>query len=173
MDQPTVLSGRAPRHHIDPFSSVDVSEGVREFREVSELRRGMVIPFPGLADMRCGKRAAPQVLVIRFLAWAHRNHLPRSWGERFVVFCQSQVDRTWAQEVPDLRSARRSAVLAENAENCAEMEGQAPHPDAGAELYALQVESAAVRTEIAADRVRLTALEKRIRQLESAGVTVG
>jgi|GEM_PF-6336516 len=155
---------RVVRHRIDPLAGVDISDGVREFKEVTE---GMTtrLPFPGIGDMRKGSRVCVHALVIRFLAAARLAHLPRAWAERFIVFTQNQVDLLWGTEIPELAAARRKSVAAEAAENIAEMDAQAAQPDLEAEDAALAAEEEAVTAEVAADRVRLLAISRRRAQL--------
>lgn len=165
---PILAGPRAPRHHIDQLASVDTSASVREFREVTG-GLGLRFPFPGLNDMRAAKRVCVHALITRFLAAARFAHLPRSWGERLVVFVQNEVDRLWNSEVPSLRSARSAAVAAEAAENIAEIEAGAPQPDLDAEDNALAAEESAVTAEIAADRVRLMAITRRRAEIRRQG----
>lgn len=155
---------RVVRHRIDPLAGVDVSDGIREFKEVTE---GLTtrLPFPGIGDMRKGSRVCVHALVIRFLAAARLAHLPRAWAERFLVFVQNQVDLLWGTEIPELVAARRQAVAAEALENIAEMDAQAAQPDIEAEDAALAAEQEAVTAEIAADRIRLLAITRRRQQI--------
>jgi hypothetical protein len=168
----TTLAGpRAPRHHIDPLAAVDTSPDLREFREVTALL-GQRFALPGLNDMRAEKRPCVHALVTRFLYSARLALLPRAWAERFVVHVQATVERVWGTDLVDVTTARQLAVAAECEENVAEIEGAAPHPDRNDEMTDLMREASAVRAELAADRVRLVALEKRIATLRREGAVL-
>lgn len=154
----TLVAPRGPRYLPDPLAAVDTAAGVREFCDATSARTiGLRFPLPGLGNMRAGKQVCVHAAITRFLAAGLQAGLPREWAERIATYCDTEIDRLWTRDLPELGAARRRAQRADAEEDVRETDAATLDT-----LDALLAEERACRTDLALAQVRLAALHREI-----------
>lgn len=156
---PKVERRRGPRQRLSGASSIEASESLRSFRDLTDGLSNR-LQMPSLEAMRAGMVNNPMSLMRRFLVAMRSAGLPKDRAQQVAVWVQRQVDCLWPLDQTPLAVLQEKSTLVECEANLAEK-----RCDLEPTAIRMREEIDAKTRELTCKMLELARLERRMEEL--------